>query len=169
MVADQDAAAGLGTFCARIPVKHGIGEKMPQDIHSTELENKALNKNKTEKSEQMPKGKDPMCILGELICRLNPYTENPKPGLVGVPTGDMQIATLSPAADPPEDDNGFSTVEIEVERNYPAQWTFKGQTQNINTAVRIPYRFPVYDENGNPRYWLKEYLLIGYVGAGGGG
>jgi hypothetical protein len=74
------------------------------------------------------------------------------PSIPGAPT-------LSPVAE----------IAIEVERNYGAKWTFKGQTLNVKTAVRIPYRFAVVDKAKKPLYWQTEYLLIGYAGDQGGG
>ena len=59
-------------------------------------------------------------------------------------------------------------MEIEVERNYGAQWTFKGQQQAVKLAFRIPYRFPV-KRDDDTLYWQTEYLLVGYAGADGGG
>ena len=58
-------------------------------------------------------------------------------------------------------------MEIEVQKNYGAAWAFKGQTQNVKAAARIPYRFQVQDKDGNPLYWRTEYLLIGYAGGDG--
>lgn len=86
-----------------------------------------------------------LAALGELICRLNPYTEIPP-------------------------DQKAGQVNVVVEENYgAAQWAFKGQTQHVNSAVRIPYRFPVKDKDGNVRYWQTEHLLIGYASEEGGG
>ena len=109
-----------------------------------------------------------MSILGQLICRVNPYTGNPKPGVQGwsgLTTGDMIVGTPPPGGEAKSD----PTVAVEVQANYPGAWIFKGQEQNINTAIRIPYRFPVLDNDGIALYWVTEYLLIGFVGAGGGG
>ncbi len=113
-----------------------------------------------------------MGALGELICSLNPYT-GVTDQTTGQTTGKMQVGML-PAADDPSAP-GFPVsgtigkIAIEIERNYGAPWTFKGQTLNVKTAVRIPYRFAVMDEDGNPLYWQTEYLLIGYAGDQGGG
>lgn len=114
-----------------------------------------------------------MAALGELICDLNPYT-SVNDAAAGTETGKMSVGMLPPA---PASDPNHPTVPapgpigsfgIEIERNYGQQWTFKGQTQTVKTAVRIPYRFPV-NKGGQTLYWQTEYLLIGYAGAEGGG
>jgi hypothetical protein len=114
-----------------------------------------------------------MTALGELICRLNPYTELPFDKTSNMQTGKMEVGTL------PKPTGNYTTnsaqtdtiacIEIEVERNYAAQWTFKGQTQTVKAAFRIPYRFQVRDKSGNVLYWQTEYLLVGYAGSDGGG
>jgi hypothetical protein len=104
-------------------------------------------------------------VLGELVCDLNPYiTPN---------TTEMDIFLVAPAAGtkPPD----LSQVELEVDTKYSAEWDFKGQPQRVNTAVRIKYRYGVgkdktkpVDPKTNPAvYWIEDYLLIGYEGAGG--
>ena len=122
---------------------------------------------------------DAMAALGELICRLNPYTELPASQTTGQSTGEMEVATLpgttlpiaeTGAADPGDKSliGNIAQMGIEVEDNYGSKWSFKGQTQSVKTAVRIPYRFPV-KKGGKVLYWRTEYLLIGYAGAEGGG
>jgi len=112
-----------------------------------------------------------MGALGELICRLNPYTRLPTSPTTGLSTGLMAVGVL-PSALPgqnPHDPNAIiARMGIEVERNYKPVWTFKGQEQTVQTAVRIPYRFPVYSGD-ELLYWQTEYLLLGYVGGGGMG
>src|SRR6266568_4286418 len=119
---------------------------------------------------------DSMAALGELICRLNPYTDLPPDATTGEQTGEMEIAVLPPAsvAAAPKGKQdphiaSIASVAIEVERNYGSKWTFKGQTQTVRTAFRIPYRFAVRDKDGRTLYWQTEHLLIGYAGAEGGG
>ena len=54
------------------------------------------------------------------------------------------------------------------------EWTFKGQPQKINKAVRILYRYPVLGPPaGQPPtrpvlYYVEDYLLIGFEGSGAG-
>jgi hypothetical protein len=117
-----------------------------------------------------PYKRDPgMDALGELICRLNPYTELPVNQNTGLSTGDMIIGMLPPADQGYQPPNStIACMGIEVERNYKPVWTFKGQDQTVQTAVRIPYRFPVL-KNGEVAYWQTEYLLLGFVGGGGMG
>jgi hypothetical protein len=112
-----------------------------------------------------------MAALGELICRLNPYTRLPEDQTSGLSSGDMQVGMLPAAAsgyvanDP---DATIACMGIEVERNYRPTWNFKGQDQSVTAAARIPYRFEV-KKNGKRIYRQTEYLLIGFVGGGGMG
>jgi hypothetical protein len=111
-----------------------------------------------------------MTVLGDLICDLNPYTELPQDTTTGLRTGKMQLIMLPQLADPSDPNKKplIGAIALEVERNYGATWTFKGQAQAVKAAVRIPYRFPVY-KNGKLAYWQTESLLIGFAGADGGG
>jgi hypothetical protein len=116
-----------------------------------------------------------MTALGELICRLNPYTRLPKDPATGLKTGDMQLRMLPDAQAGYPANNPNSTItcmEIEVERDYGEKWTFKGQQQTVKLAFRIPYRFPVNkvgDDGEETLFWQTEYLIVGYAGADGGG
>ena len=109
--------------------------------------------------------------LGDLINTLNPYTGNtgsllPK----GTTTGDMNIYTADAIAAPPVPPGTHrDRIMLEVDSKYPGEWTFKGEPQRINKAVRIRYRFPVMDSSGTLLYWVEDYLLIGFEGANGGG
>jgi hypothetical protein len=115
-----------------------------------------------------------MAAIGELICRLNPYTNQDWNELNQLKTGEMQVCMLPHAAGEPavygklDAQYTIAQMSIEVERNYGTQWTFKGQTQHVRSAFRIPYRFPVQDQKGKTLYWQTEYLLIGYAGGDGG-
>lgn len=112
-----------------------------------------------------------MAALGELICRLNPYTRL-KDANTGEETGDMEVGMLPPASqvyNPGDPNSTIACMGIEAERNYNATWTFKGQTQNVKAAFRIPYRFQVKNGAGAVKYWQTEYLLIGYAGGDGPG
>jgi hypothetical protein len=112
---------------------------------------------------------DGMAVLGKLICDMNPYTEMPKFDMSGaLKTGKMDVYTGN--AVPAGSSSGATTeqIEVEVDAGYHAQWAFKGQAQNVNTALRVKYRFPVLDSQQQPLYWVTEYLLIGYLGSNGG-
>jgi hypothetical protein len=103
--------------------------------------------------------------LGELICSLNPY--------INANTTEMDIYLASPATGtkPPD----LSQVELEVDAKYASAWEFKGAPQRVNTAVRIKYRYGVGQDKTKPpdpktnpiAYWIEDYILIGYEGAGG--
>jgi hypothetical protein len=129
-----------------------------------------------------------MNALGELICRLNPYTELPHDTTSGLATGEMQLKMIEPggvvsAAQGEAVKKGITTQEhaqahdplidtiagiaVEVVSNYGEHWVFKGQSHAVKTAVLIPYRFPIF-KNGKLAYWQTENLLIGYAGGNGG-
>jgi hypothetical protein len=48
--------------------------------------------------------------------------------------------------------------------DYSGQWDFKGQPQLLSRRVRIPYNWPVENDNGKILAWAKDYLLVGYPG-----
>ncbi len=107
-----------------------------------------------------------MTALGQLICDMNPYTEMPKWQMSGaLKTGEMDVLVGASHTDAA---GTARQMEVEVETGYPAQWAFKGQQQNVNTALRVKYRFPVLDKDGKEIYWVTEYLLVGYLGSGAG-
>jgi hypothetical protein len=113
-----------------------------------------------------------MAALGELICRLNPYTELPYDKTTNMQTGPMEVETQpkpNTSYNPGQHNGTIACMAIEAERNYNTTWTFKGQTQNVKAAFRIPYRFQVKDKDGAVKYWQTEYLLIGYAGGDGPG
>ena len=112
-----------------------------------------------------------MAALGELICRLNPYTELPKDSATGLETDEMQVGMLPRAGGDYKSDDHTDTIAcmgVEVQHNYGEKWSFKGQPHTVKTMFRVPYRFLV-KKNGIPHYWQTEYLLVGYAGADGGG
>ena len=115
-----------------------------------------------------------MDALGELICRLNPYTDS-EDTTTKLKTGEMQLSPDMQAhtagrvtADETAIDAMIRKIAVEVESNYSEQWTFKGQPVRVKTAIRIPYQFEV-KKNGTSSYWQKETLIIGFAGDQGGG
>jgi hypothetical protein len=113
-----------------------------------------------------------MEAFGDLICRLNPYTERTDLTSPHV-TGKMDVFLAATYTDPSNPgDSPLSQVQLQIDAKYAASWTFKGQPQNVNTAVRIKYRYPVYPDAAHTTpadvlYWVEDYVLIGYEGAGG--
>lgn len=120
-----------------------------------------------------------MDALGELICRMNPYTNRKNDPATGLKkTGGMQIQP--PHANTPVTQGGASTstanapsvddiikkIPVEIVRNYGEKWAFKGQSFSLKTAVRIPYHFEATNEDGEI-YMQTETLLIGYAGSDG--
>jgi len=110
-----------------------------------------------------------MAALGELICRLNPYTDLPPDPITKLQTGRMEVQTQTALQKnyASAEEQTIACIAIEAEKNYKSTWTFKGQTQNVKAAFRIPYRFQVQDDKGTVKYWQTEYLLIGYAGGDG--
>lgn len=126
--------------------------------------------------------------LGMLICRLNPYStemDNPagappvgaqagqqgatgQAGTSTAPQGGPQGATGQPASP------SSKRFQVEVDdyiANYTSgSWTFRGQPQTIKRALRVTYRYPLKDIDGNDTgFYATEHLLIGYAGGNGGG
>jgi len=112
--------------------------------------------------------------LGNLILRLNPYTNRDMPDsdprLVAGPM-DPYCNTPSPGKTPPD----VSQIEVELDGPYRQEWTFKGEPQKVGMAYRIKYRFPVSRKPAAgetppppPLYWLEDYVLIGFEGGMGG-
>jgi hypothetical protein len=99
--------------------------------------------------------KDLATQLGELIRKLNPYT-NKQNRQTGQSTGEMQLffdntEQSSVSADSP------TILGVEMEGPYRQEWTFKGQPQRVGMAARIKYRYPVQDS-----------ILVGFAGGMGG-
>ncbi len=94
--------------------------------------------------------------LIKLIAMHNPYTTG-KPG-------DMDFLVMPPTATSPE----YSQFHVELDGDYPGDWSFKGQPQKINKVLRIQYRAKATAKNaqGNAHpegdYWMSAYLLIGF-------
>jgi hypothetical protein len=101
----------------------------------------------------------PMSIeeaLGTLIRMANPYTKGGPTTMSFVAAGTTGgTATIDPTQIPVEEDN------------YAAQWTFKGQTQNIKRALRIHYTYQKTDDAGTVLYNVTENLLVGFAGSNG--
>jgi hypothetical protein len=101
--------------------------------------------------------------LEELIARLNPYTSGQ--------VNDMDLYIRPPNPDDPNGDQG-SSIELELDADYPGEWNFKGAPQKLNKVLRIKYRCKVRkggsDQNPNTpvEYWMTAYLLIGYEDGG---
>jgi hypothetical protein len=94
--------------------------------------------------------------LGKLISMMNPYTD----GSEGSMDPHMFINPRSELSD-----RNIEDVWMEIDSNYPASWTFKGQEQKVNTALRIGYRWKKHV--GKTTVWLTDYLLVGFEGSGG--
>jgi hypothetical protein len=94
--------------------------------------------------------------LGMLISMMNPYTD----GEEGTMDPHMFVGARSESSD-----QNVKDVWMEIDSNYPSSWTFKGQEQKVNTALRIAYRWK--KERGGKTVWMTDYLLIGFEGSGG--
>lgn len=100
--------------------------------------------------------------LTELIAKQNPYTT----GRVD----DMDIYLR-----PPVDCDPKSQIVMEVDGDYPGEWSFKGIPQKLNRVIRLQYRCKVRRPGGSKReqnpdcpadYWMTAYLLIGFEDGG---
>jgi hypothetical protein len=112
--------------------------------------------------------------LGSLISLLNPYTNNKQTSKGGQSTGDWDVYMSNPTPTPGGASGAtIAQIQLQVDANYPGEWTFKGEPQKINKAVRILYRYPVMDPASTAAhpivsYWIEDYLLIGFEGSGAG-
>lgn len=96
--------------------------------------------------------------IGRLIVAMNPYT--------GGSEGSMDPHTFIQASSSASQSSDLKDIWMEVDSNYPATWSFKGQEQRINTALRIAYRYM--KTVGDECVWVTDYLLVGYEGSGAG-
>lgn len=94
--------------------------------------------------------------IGRLIVAMNPYTNGQE--------GTMDPHTFVAAASQTPSD--MRDIWMEIDSNYPAAWSFKGQEQKINSALRIAYRYM--KMVGGECVWVTDYLLVGYEGSGAG-
>ncbi|HXC90867.1 MAG TPA: hypothetical protein VNV18_11950 [Stellaceae bacterium] len=105
--------------------------------------------------------------LGKLIVSLNPYTD----AALKV----MQFGHAGAAADAAAAVNAAASVnnaadfEFEIADKYAEMWSFKGESQKVNKAIRMKYRWPKLDPQDQKKilYWVTDYLLIGFEGTGG--
>lgn len=124
--------------------------------------------------------------LGALIIKMNPYAgasmephtflpaQPPPPpttpGATPNPPAAAPGATPSQPIPPPAPQPPDATcIWMEMDKYGTGDWAFKGQPRRIDTALRIAYRWPMKDKQGNFICWITDYLLIGYEGSNGGG
>lgn len=117
-------------------------------------------------------------LLGMLIAKLNPYTDEMEPPTAHPPAappqaGDAQTEAAGAADAEQVLAHGRRQFQIELDdliSNYSsAQWTFRGSPQSIKRALRITYRYQLKDISGhNTGFYATEHLLIGYAGGNGG-
>jgi hypothetical protein len=104
--------------------------------------------------------------LGKLILKLNPHTNNQRPGSNNS-TGEMDIY-VGRATGPTLTSTGtISDVELDID-THTQEWSFRGQPQNVRMAARIKYRYPVLDADRNVLFWVEDYILVGFQGSMGG-
>jgi hypothetical protein len=102
--------------------------------------------------------------LVQLMARMNPYTAGQ--------VDDMDLYISPPTSGASNGDP--SQIEMELDGDYPGEWSFKGQPQKLNRVLRIKYRCKVRkkDASGNQNpadpvlYWMTAYLLIGFEDGG---
>ena len=110
------------------------------------------------------RSKKSMDGLIELMAMMNPYTSGQ--------VDDMDLYIGHPTSGASDGDP--SQIELELDGDYPGEWSFKGQPQKLNRVLRIKYRCKVRkkDANGNQNpsdtnfYWMTAYLLVGFEDGG---
>ena len=74
--------------------------------------------------------------LGNLILRLNPYTNRDMPySDPALAAGEMDIYCNSPSSGKPAPD--VSQIEVELDGPYRQEWTFKGELQKVGMAYAL--------------------------------
>jgi hypothetical protein len=126
---------------------------------------------------------DPVADLGPYVYVMNPYVPVLLPGNVG-PAGppnfrwDFAQALIAapglPASGGPpnpafhDEMYGLRLQEAEVQA-YPGQMYFRGSERYVARALRIPYIYYKASATlGGGVALVREHLLIGYEGSGGG-
>ena len=95
----------------------------------------------------------------ELVAKMNPYTSG------AVDDMDLYIGHPTDGTSAPDP----SQIEMELDGDYPGEWSFKGQPQKINRVLRIKYRCKAKHKgarSSDPPYWMTAYLLIGFEDGG---
>lgn len=116
----------------------------------------------------MAKGALPTGLDGltALIAKQNPYTTGE------VDDMDIYLRPVNPSD--PTGDQG-SQIVMEVDGDYPGEWSFKGIPQKLNRVIRLQYRCKIRRPGGSKReqdpadpveYWMSAYLLIGFEDGG---
>jgi hypothetical protein len=111
--------------------------------------------------------------LGTLIRKCSPYGGGAPLSMhfghdAPPPRQEIQAAAEAVAAgrDEPQIEN-LARFHPEIQ-NYPGEWIFMGDAYRVTKAVRIPYRYPLRDKDGNlTGVFATLYLLIGYTGGNG--
>jgi hypothetical protein len=105
------------------------------------------------------------CDLGTLIRMCNPYGGG-GPGTMHIGTGaPPAVMALQNAIAPDVEDLGRFEVEVD---NYEGEWAFMGTAYRVTRSLRIQYRYPLRDADGNPTgVFATQHLLIGYAGGNG--
>lgn len=105
------------------------------------------------------------CDLGTLIRMCNPYGGG-GPGTMHIGTGaPPSVEGLRDAVAPPVEDLGRFEVEVD---NYDGEWLFMGNPHKVTRALRLQYRYPLRDADGDPTgVFAIQHLLIGYAGGNG--
>ena len=106
--------------------------------------------------------------LGKIIRMCNPYGGG-GPGTMHILTDQAPtLAGLQDAASAaPQQPEDLGRFHIEVD-NYDGDWAFMGHPYKVTRALRIQYRYPLRDRDGNPTgVFATQHLLVGYAGGNG--
>jgi hypothetical protein len=116
---------------------------------------------------------DEMTALGQIICKMDPYTELPPDQVTGHSTGTMQLLTQV-AANLPTNAAAFPNADLISQIQVSAlahDYKFKIGDKELyaKRALYIPYRYPELDVDHHPIGWKTEGIVILYTGDQGGG
>ena len=100
--------------------------------------------------------------LGTLIRMLNPHTDGSEGSMSFAPPGLGVPPPTAPIVNPAD----LAQIQLEID-DKASRWAFKTGTENIERALKVLYRYPLKDTQGNSNgLFATDYLIVGYANGG---